>query len=257
MGSLLLDDAVCNGDDAGGGADGGETVGNDESGPALGQVVKGPLDFGLGDGIQGGGCLVQNQNGRIFQEDPGDGHPLLLAAGQEGPPFAHIGVKPIGHSQDVVINFRLPGRLVHLFLCGVRLAIADILKNRIGKEEHVLLDNADVLVNGPLLHLAHIHPVNANATGGYVIEPGNQLAQGGFATAGGAYNGHRLPGLHMKVHIVKHRQVPVVGEGDVVHVNAPLHLPQLPGVRRILLAGLCGHNIPEAGQAGEAAGEHL
>ena len=57
------------------------------------------------------------------------------------------------------------------------------------------------------------------ATGGHVIEPGNQLTQGGFATAGGAYNGHRLPGLHMKVHIVKHCQVPVVGESIFTRIH--------------------------------------
>ena len=39
-GFLLLDDAVCNGDDAGGGADGGETVGNDESGRPLDRLSK-------------------------------------------------------------------------------------------------------------------------------------------------------------------------------------------------------------------------
>ena len=57
--------------------------------------------------------------------------------------------------------------------------------------------------------------------------------------------------------MVKHRQVPIVGKGHVLHINLPPHLPKLPGVCSVLLAGFRGHDVPEPGQASKAAGEHL
>ena len=84
MGALLLDSAVADDQNAGGVADGGQAVGDDERGTALGQIIKGVLDLGFGDGIQGRGGLVQNQNGRILQENPGDGNALLLSTGEQG-----------------------------------------------------------------------------------------------------------------------------------------------------------------------------
>ena len=77
VGALLLDAAVVDDDDEAGGADGGQPVGDDQGGAAPGQLVKGGLDALLGDGVQGGGGLVQDEDGRIFQENAGDGHPLL------------------------------------------------------------------------------------------------------------------------------------------------------------------------------------
>ena len=148
MGSLFLNDSVGNGDNAGSRAYGGQAVGDDEGGSALGEVVKGSLNLGLGDGIQSGGCFVQNQDGGVFQENSGDGYPLLLPTGQEGASFAHIGVKAVRHGQDIVVDFSLLSGFVDFFFRGVGLAVTNVFKNGVGKEENVLLNNADVLMNG-------------------------------------------------------------------------------------------------------------
>ena len=46
--------------------------------------------------VQGRGGLVQNQDRRVFQENPGDADPLLLPSGELYAPLAHIGVIPLG-----------------------------------------------------------------------------------------------------------------------------------------------------------------
>ena len=51
-------------------------MGDDQRRPACRKLVKIVLDFCLRHGVQRGGGLVQNQNGRVFQEDTGDGDPL-------------------------------------------------------------------------------------------------------------------------------------------------------------------------------------
>ena len=106
MGPLLGNAAVLDHQDAVGGPDGGEPVGDDQGGAAPAQLVEGMLDPGFRDAVQGGGGLVQNEDGRIFQKNPGNGYPLLLAPGQQGAPLAHIGVEPVGHGGNIVVQLR-------------------------------------------------------------------------------------------------------------------------------------------------------
>ena len=257
MGAALGDHAVGDGDNPVGTADGAEPVGDNQGGTSLGQSVEGPLDFGLGNRVQGGGGLVQNQNGGILQEDPGDGDALLLPAGEQGAPLAYIGLEALGHGQDVLVDLRLLCRLDDLFHGGAGFAVADVFQNGVGKQEHILLHNADVFVKAALGNLPDVHPVNGDGAGGHIIEPGNQLAQRGFSSAGGPYNGHGFSGGHCQRHVVKHIQIAAVGEGDFVHGNLAPGFAQALGVGGVLNGGLRGHDFHETLQTGEAVGEHL
>ena len=62
--------------------DGGETVGDDQAGA----VLSGELDLGLdglfGDRVERGGGLVEDQNGRIFEQGAGDGDALFFTPGE-------------------------------------------------------------------------------------------------------------------------------------------------------------------------------
>ena len=62
--ALLDDGAILHDEDDVGLADGREAVGNDEAGSALCHAVEGLLNADLGAGIDRGGCLIQNENGR-------------------------------------------------------------------------------------------------------------------------------------------------------------------------------------------------
>lgn len=87
---------------------------------------------------------VEDQDGWVFEENAGDADPLLLAARQENPPLAYIGLIAVRHGQDVLMDFRLDRRLDHLFIGGVQPPIPDIVKDGARKEKHVLLDDADL-----------------------------------------------------------------------------------------------------------------
>ena len=78
--------------------DGGEPVGDGEGGAPAGQLFQGLLHQALALVVQGAGGLVQNQDGRIFQEHPGDGNALLLPAGELDAPLAHEGVISLGQA---------------------------------------------------------------------------------------------------------------------------------------------------------------
>ena len=76
MGTALGDDAISNGDDAAGIADGGKPVGNDQRCSSNRQIIKGTLDFCFRYRVQSGSGFVQNQNGRILQENSGNAQGL-------------------------------------------------------------------------------------------------------------------------------------------------------------------------------------
>ena len=100
-------------------------------------------------------------------------------------------------------------------------------------------------------------PVHGHAAAVHVIEPGQQLAQGALAAAGGSHQRHRLPGGDVQRHVVEHLGLFPVGEGHVFHVHIALHVPQLHRVRRVLNGRVGAHQLDEPVQTGEAVGEHL
>ena len=232
-------------------------MGDDDGGAAVGQLLKGLLELGLRHGVQGGGGLVQNQHRRVLQKDPGDGDALLLPAGEQGAPLAHIGVESLGQGHDVVVDLRQPGRPGHLLLRGAGLAVADVLQNAGGEQEHVLLYHTHVLPQGLLGHLPDVAAVDADGAVRHVIEPGDQLAQGGLAASGWPHHGDGLAGADVEIHIVEHRQVILIGEGHMVHIDASLHPGEGDGVRCVLHGGLLPHQLQEPGKAGGAVGEQL
>ena len=57
-------------------------MGDRQGGAAVRHSAQRRLDVLFGTAVQGAGGLVQDQNPRVFQNGPGDGDSLLLAAGQ-------------------------------------------------------------------------------------------------------------------------------------------------------------------------------
>ena len=73
-------------------ADRGEAVSDDEACASLHEVLHAFLDQDFGTGIDGGRCLIENQNLRIGKEGSGNGEQLLLALGDVGRLFIDFGL---------------------------------------------------------------------------------------------------------------------------------------------------------------------
>ena len=68
----------------------------------------------------------------------------------------------------------------------IRPAVTNIFKNRIRKQKHILLHNANALVDGSLRDIPDIVSINVNGAAAHVIKSGNQLTQSALAAAGRA-----------------------------------------------------------------------
>jgi len=60
--------------------DGRESVGDDDGGAAQHECVEAALDGFLCFAVEGTSGLIEDDHGRIFQEDAGDGEALSLSA---------------------------------------------------------------------------------------------------------------------------------------------------------------------------------
>ena len=118
----------------------GKPVGDEEDGSAFTELFERVLNAVLGDIIQGRCCFIENQYGRVFQEQTSDSDPLLLPAGKLNAPLSNVGIVAIGQARDEVVDLRFLRCLHNLFFCGIGPAVEDIVPNGSRKEEDILLD---------------------------------------------------------------------------------------------------------------------
>ena len=125
--------------------DGGESMGDDQSGPILKKGIECFLDLGLGEGIHAGGGFIQDEDGRILEEDPGQRDQLPLAHGETDAACAHLGVQPIGEVLDPVAVRDVHGGPQDLRVTFVGQSVADIVPDRAGEQERVPGHDADLV----------------------------------------------------------------------------------------------------------------
>ena len=137
-------------------------MGNDNGGPILHEVVQRPLHLAFRLGIQGGGRLVQNQDGGVLQKRPGNGEPLLLAAGKPHPGLADHGVEAPRQGLDKVQGIGGTGRRPHLGLGGIAAAIHDVVAHRIVEENGLLGHHGELPAQAVQGQPANVLAVNQN-----------------------------------------------------------------------------------------------
>ena len=114
MGSPFHDAALVDNQDLIRLGDGGEAVGNDEARAPLHQLPEGLLDVDFGPSVHGAGGFVQDQDRRVRQDGPGDGHQLALALGKAGPPLREDRVVPLGKPAKEAVGLSQPVVSKHL-----------------------------------------------------------------------------------------------------------------------------------------------
>ena len=73
-----------------------EPVRDDDAGALDEQSLEGLLDLAFGLGIDAGGGLVEDEDGRVFQQCAGNGDALFLADAELDAAFADFGGEAFG-----------------------------------------------------------------------------------------------------------------------------------------------------------------
>ena len=105
---------------------------------ALGDIANVVADLPLGDGVQGAGHLIKDQQLRTVDERSGNGDPLPLAAGEAGALFADFGEKAFRKAGDEVGRAGDAQRLDDLVLADAGIAESDVGEDAVVQQDQLL-----------------------------------------------------------------------------------------------------------------------
>ena len=166
-----------------------EPVGDHQHGLLPRQGFHSPLELILILGVHIGRGLIEDDDGRVLQETPGDGDALLLSAGERGSSLANYRIISIRQGGDKVVAARLFSGLHHLLMGSARAAELDVVLHRVGKEVHPLEHHAHLFHEGLQGVLPHIPAADGHTAAVHIPKPGDQVAESGLAGAGRSHNG--------------------------------------------------------------------
>ena len=168
-------------------------MGDEDHGVALFvQFLKHPQHLPAGMGVQRACRFVGQNDGRVADKGAGDGHTLLLAAGEL------VGLVPELAAQTHLFQ-RCDGAAAALAAAHACVDEGDFhvfQQGQLGQQIILLEDEAQLLVpDGRQLTAVHLADVAAvqqiPAVGGH-IQTADDVHAGGFAGAGLAHDGHEL-----------------------------------------------------------------
>src|SRR5829696_1840665 len=205
VGALLDDPAAVDDQDPVGVDDGRQPVGDDQAGPALEGGGQGLLDVDLGLGVEVGGGLVEDDDGRVGQQQPGDGQALLLPARQPVAALADHRLPPLGQALDQVQDPGRPAGVLDLLQGGVGPGVAQVGPDGVVEQVRVLGDQADGGPQALQPQVADVDAVDPDGALADVVDPGDQHGRGRLAGPGRADQGDQLPGADAEADVAQDR----------------------------------------------------
>ena len=170
-------------------------------------------------GVERGGGLIEDEDGRVADHRPGDGQALALPRGELAAAFAQFGVEASLHLPDELVGKGDPRSLLDL-IPGCARRIADVIGHLAG-EQHVLLQG-DGAVRPQVVdaHVAKVYVVDEHRAAVGVVEAQKQRHQGRLARSRGTDDGRYLARFGSQLDIGQHALVRLVGEVDVLPSHA-------------------------------------
>ena len=110
------------------------------------------------------GCgLIQNDDGCVLHNRPGDRDALALAAGKRAACLADDGVKALRQCHDKVVAPRLLCSGLHLLHGGIGLSEADVIGDGVREQMGPLEHEGEIADEAVVAVLPHIVPTKAHA----------------------------------------------------------------------------------------------
>ena len=145
MRSLLEDLAVAQHEDDVGVRHVLQPVGDAEDGLPPPEAVERGVHLGGRGGVERGRRLVEDEDGGILDDRPGDGDLLALAAREADASLRDDRVVAVREAQDELVDVGRARRGLHLVDGGVGLPVGDVLADGGAEQDRLLEDDADLL----------------------------------------------------------------------------------------------------------------
>ena len=207
--------------------DGGKSMGDDEAGASLHQVVHGFLDQDFGVRIHRTCGFIQDEYFWICKESPGDRHQLHLTLRNICGLFIEHHVVAFRKGADKMVHTGSLGGANHIFIGSVGPSIADILHDGAIVQPGILQNHAKHAAQVRPGEILDVMPIHQNGPAVDVIEAHQQLNHGGLAGTGGADDGDLLAGFGIEGKVIDDDLIGVVTEVNILEIHTTFDLAQL------------------------------
>ena len=106
-----------------------QTMGDHQHGSSLHRLLQAELHRSLRFSIESAGGFIQQKQGRIPQDGPGDGDSLQLSSGDIASPLLQQGFVAVGEALDEPISIGQPCRFHHVSIAGATSVLINITGN--------------------------------------------------------------------------------------------------------------------------------
>ena len=191
-------------------------VGDHDDEPVLGDLLQDFHDLDAGLAVQGAGGLVRQDDVRVVDQGPGDGHPLHLAAGHLAGLLFQLVPQP--HPLQGLFG---PAAALCLGHPGEGEGQLHVLQHGLVGDEVVALEHepdgvVPVGVPVPVLKVLGGAAVDDQVPRGVLVQAAHDVQQGGFAAARGAQDGHEFPAAELEADAPQGLYLPLVPRGVVL-----------------------------------------
>ncbi len=133
--------------------------------------------------VEGAGRLVEHEDARVLEDGPGDGHALLLSAGELHASLAHQRIVALGKFLDEAV--RIGGARGGLDFGARRAgpAVADVLGDGGGEEDRLLRHRPDLPPQEGRIQFPQVVAVEEDAAPIGVVEAADERGDGRLAGA--------------------------------------------------------------------------
>ena len=207
---------------------------DNEGGASLEHAVHTLLQLAFRFGIHAAGGFVQDEDLRVGRHGARQSKKLLSPLGEHGPALGEHGVVAVRQRPDKAVRAHKLGRADELFVAGGKIAVAQIVHHGACKYEALLHHQPHLGTQRSQRHAGDIHAVNGHPAFGAVVKTAEQVDDGCFSAARVAHQSHALALLHMKIHMLEHKDILFIGERDVVELHIAADLRQHCGAGGVL-----------------------
>src|SRR4030042_7105500 len=172
------------------------------------QSVKDPL-FRLD--VYRGEAVIEDKDGCIHQDCPGNGNTLSLAPGERDSLLTNDRIDACGKSHHLIINLCNSGCLFNLLKRGIGFSEGDILSDRVGEEEGVLRDKTDRTSQPFQRNAMDFSSVKEDRTFWRFQYPDQKMAQDGLAGSGSSHDDDSFALMDVEMDILKKQGSAVAG----------------------------------------------
>src|SRR5205085_11857530 len=204
----------------------------DRRAPAL-EALQRLQREGFGGGVQRGGRLIEDEDGRVADHGAGNRHALALAPREGLTALADDGLVALGQAHDELVRVGGPGRGDDLLHGGLGPPVGDILADGGPKEHRLLRHDADAGAQRGQRQTPQVDAVEQDAALVRVVEAQQQADKRALTGAGRAHERYRLPRLDRQGDAAQHRRAGCVGEVDAAELDVATYGGDCRGTRLV------------------------